>query len=50
MPDWTSDTKSAWAEYRQLLRDLPSSQHDPYTITWPVPPGAPSVPTHTANT
>ena len=41
--DWTQvdDSpvdKSAWATYRQLLRDVPSQEGFPNTITWPVKP------------
>ena len=41
--DWTQliDTpvdKSAWATYRQALRDLPSSNSDPRKINLPIEP------------
>lgn len=41
--DWTQvdDSpvdKSAWAIYRQLLRDIPSQAGFPNTITWPSKP------------
>jgi hypothetical protein len=41
--DWTQvdDSpvdKSAWATYRQLLRDVPSQEGFPNTITWPTKP------------
>jgi hypothetical protein len=40
--DWraTSDRTLTdnWRDYRQALRDVPSSQTDPYNITWPNPP------------
>ena len=41
--DWTqvSDTnvnKTAWAEYRQALRDLPASNKDPKKIIFPTRP------------
>tara|TARA_R110000787_G_scaffold34909_1_gene90096 strand:+ start:1741 stop:2136 length:396 start_codon:yes stop_codon:yes gene_type:complete len=41
--DWTQvdDSpvdKSAWATYRQLLRDVPSQAGFPTTITWPTKP------------
>ena len=44
--DWTqiadaplSDTeKTAWAEYRQALRDLPANTTDPFNIIWPEEP------------
>jgi hypothetical protein len=43
--DWTqvSDSpanKSAWATYRQALRDLPESNSDPRKIELPVKPQA----------
>ena len=41
--DWTqvADSpvdKSAWATYRQLLRDVPSQAEFPNTIVWPTKP------------
>jgi hypothetical protein len=41
--DWTqvpdsSVDKSAWAIYRQALRDLPQNTTDPLNPVWPVPP------------
>ena len=41
--DWTqnadspldSDQKSAWAAYRQALRDVPEQQGFPYDVIWP---------------
>lgn len=41
--DWTqvADTtvdKTAWAEYRQGLRDLPDTVTDPRQAIWPTPP------------
>jgi hypothetical protein len=41
--DWTQvdDSpvdKSAWATYRQLLRDVPTQAGFPNTITWPTSP------------
>ena len=32
--------KSVWAEYRQQLRDLPSTVSDPAKIVFPEPPTA----------
>lgn len=32
--------KTAWAEYRQQLRDLPSTVSDPATVVFPEPPTA----------
>lgn len=41
--DWTQNPdspvdKSAWATYRQALRDLPANTTDPQNPVWPVPP------------
>lgn len=41
--DWTqvedvSVDKTAWAEYRQALRDLPANTTDPENPVWPTPP------------
>jgi hypothetical protein len=41
--DWTrlddvQCDKQAWATYRQLLRDLPSTITDPVNFNWPKPP------------
>ena len=41
--DWTQVTdspvnKEAWATYRQSLRDVPSQEGFPWTITWPTQP------------
>ena len=41
--DWTqladsSADQSAWAQYRQALRDLPSSNKDPKKIKFPTRP------------
>ena len=41
--DWTQTTdspvnKEAWATYRQSLRDVPSQEGFPWTITWPTQP------------
>ena len=33
----TDADKTAWAEYRQALRDI-TEQADPFNITWPVAP------------
>lgn len=46
--DWTqmadsplSDSdKTAWATYRQSLRDLPTATGFPHTMTWPTEPGS----------
>jgi hypothetical protein len=34
----TSAEKTAWATYRQELRDLPENTEDPKNITWPLQP------------
>lgn len=31
----TDAEKASWAAYRQELRDLPSTQDDPFNISWP---------------
>ncbi|MGE4410496.1 MAG: tail fiber assembly protein [Sphingobium sp.] len=37
----STETRAAWAAYRQTLRDLPDTvADDPATVTWPEPPGA----------
>jgi hypothetical protein len=44
--DWTrlddnglsNEVKTAWATYRQALRDLPQNTTDPEQITWPTEP------------
>jgi len=41
--DWTQVDdapvdKSAWATYRQALRDLPAAEGFPTSVTWPVAP------------
>lgn len=38
MPDVAGIDKQAWTEYRQALRDLPSSTADPENPVWPEPP------------
>lgn len=43
--DWTQVKdapvdQSAWASYRQALRDLPANTDDPANPVWPTPPGA----------
>ena len=44
LPDrWATmndDTKTAWSNYRQALRDLPANTPDPANPTWPTKPGA----------
>jgi hypothetical protein len=37
LADSTAD-KTAWATYRQALRDIPSQTGFPWTITWPTQP------------
>ena len=34
----SAEKKSAWADYRQTLRDLPENATDPTQVTWPVSP------------
>lgn len=34
----TDEQKSAWASYRQALRDLPQTATDPASVVWPEPP------------
>jgi hypothetical protein len=41
--DWTqlsdsSANKSAWASYRQALRDIPQNFSKPEDVTWPAQP------------
>jgi hypothetical protein len=37
LPDVPASTKSAWAAYRQALRNI-TQQPDPHNIVWPVKP------------
>lgn len=37
LPDVSNVDKSAWATYRQQLRDI-TNQADPFNITWPTEP------------
>ena len=39
LPDVPLTTKTAWATYRQQLRDI-TAQADPFNITWPTSPNA----------
>lgn len=34
----TTEQKQAWADYRQVLRDLPNSDSDPELVVWPTSP------------
>jgi len=34
------ETQTAWATYRQALRDLPANTADPLNPVWPTRPGA----------
>ena len=40
--DWRASSdltlSDAWKNYRQSLRDIPSTQSDPFNITWPTSP------------
>jgi hypothetical protein len=38
MPDVTLANKSAWATYRQALRDITAQAGYPAQINWPTPP------------
>lgn len=35
---YSPEQKSAWANFRQALRDIPEQAGFPTTVTWPVPP------------
>jgi hypothetical protein len=37
-PHPTPEARQAWLDYRQALRDLPSTTEDPMNPVWPVPP------------
>jgi hypothetical protein len=37
LADWVGD-KTIWAEYRQALRDIPSTFSDPNQVVWPKAP------------
>jgi hypothetical protein len=34
----TAEKQTAWATYRQALRDIPTQTEYPFTIVWPTPP------------
>lgn len=36
--DDTSANKTAWATYRQVLRDVPQQEGFPWSVTWPTQP------------
>jgi len=38
LPDVPESTKSKWAAYRQLLRDIPQQENFPDNIIWPQKP------------
>jgi hypothetical protein len=41
IPDWphsTPEVRQAWLDYRQALRELPSTTEDPENPVWPVRP------------
>jgi len=38
LPDVPEDTRSAWAVYRQALRDVPQQDGFPENIDWPIQP------------
>lgn len=35
---YTEETRQAWRDYRQALRDLPSNTSDPFNVVWPSKP------------
>tara|TARA_B110000977_G_scaffold101224_1_gene132678 strand:- start:131 stop:493 length:363 start_codon:yes stop_codon:yes gene_type:complete len=37
-PHATPEKKQQWFDYRQALRDLPSTTEDPANVVWPTPP------------
>ena len=39
LPDVPLDTKNAWLNYRQSLRDITAQEGYPFNVVWPVPPG-----------
>ena len=38
MPDYNGANKTAWATYRQALRDIPAQAGFPWDVTWPEMP------------
>jgi hypothetical protein len=38
LPDVTEAIRSAWAEYRQALRDIPQQSGFPENVVWPTKP------------
>ena len=43
LPDWphaSLEKQREWLEYRQALRDLPSTTEDPANVVWPTVPTA----------
>ncbi len=38
LPDVPESTKNKWAEYRQLLRDIPQQPNFPHEVIWPEQP------------
>jgi len=38
LPDVPLNTKQAWIEYRQQLRDITSQSGYPFNVIWPTPP------------
>lgn len=43
LPDWphaSLEKQREWLEYRQALRDLPSTTDDPASAVWPTRPDA----------
>lgn len=35
---YTEEQKNAWKDYRQALRDLPTTITNPFEINWPIKP------------
>ena len=47
LPDWpheSLDKQREWLDYRQALRDLPSTTDDPAKAVWPTRPDATAIP------
>lgn len=46
LPDWphaSLEKQREWLEYRQALRDLPSTTDDPANAVWPTRPDATAI-------
>ena len=47
LPDWPHESlakQTEWLDYRQALRDLPSTTDDPAKAVWPTRPDATAIP------